>query len=117
MSVPLIERRGEPRVSGGALPIAQATLRPGCPVRVVDLSSMGAQVQCERPLRPGSRVFVRFVSDQQLFGAAATVLRCSVWALDPESITYRGALRFEERCPPWREAPAHDGYSIRDSPP
>jgi len=34
----------------------------------------------------------------------ATVLRCSVWAVDPEAVIYRAGLRFEELCLPiWEE--------------
>ena len=47
------ERRAEPRLPATALEIERATLRPGCLVAVLDLSANGAQVQSERPLRPG----------------------------------------------------------------
>jgi hypothetical protein len=53
------ERRAEPRLPAAALQIERATLRPGCLVAVLDLSAIGAQVQSERPLRPGSRIHVR----------------------------------------------------------
>ena len=49
------ERRAAPRLAA-ALEIERATLRPGCLVAVLDLSANGAQVQSERPLRPGSRI-------------------------------------------------------------
>ena len=57
----LIDRRGEPRLAGDVLRMPQATLRPGCPVDVIDLSPQGIQVESVRPLRPGSRVLARVV--------------------------------------------------------
>jgi len=82
-------RRGEPR----------ATLRPGCPVQLVDLSAGGALVEASRPLRPGARVHLQLVTAARTFALAARVLRCAVWSLEPyEGVTYRGALEFEERC-------------------
>ena len=100
----LIERRGEPRLPAEALQMPQATLRPGCPVDVVDLSSQGIQVQSGRPLRPDSLVLARVAVGEQSVTIRAIVLRCSVWAVDPEAVTYRAGLRFEEFCPPiWEE--------------
>jgi hypothetical protein len=100
----LIERRSEPRCSAEALGMPQATLRPGCPVDVVDLSSQGIQVQSARPLRPESLVLARVVVGEQSVTIRAVVLRCVVWAVEPEAVTYRAGLRFEELCPPiWGE--------------
>ena len=99
MDHPLIERRSDPRLPSSAVPTAHATLRPGCPVRVIDLSAMGMQVESDRPLRPGNRVHVRLVSDHWSLVLFALIVRCHVSALDPEGgIKYRGALRFEEPC-------------------
>jgi hypothetical protein len=99
MDQPLIDRRVEHRVPASAIPIAQATLRPGCPVRAIDISPTGLLVESERPLRPGSRVHVRLASDHWSLVLFALIVRCSVSALDPEGgIRYRGALQFDERC-------------------
>jgi hypothetical protein len=92
------ERRCEPRRPATALDIERATLRPGCLVAVLDLSANGAQVQSERPLRPGSRVHVRIVARHTTLAVAADVVRCSVWILQADAVIYRGALRFEEAC-------------------
>ena len=86
------ERRAEPRLPATALEIERATLRPGCLVAVLDLSATGAQVQSERPLRPGSRIHVRVAARNWTLAVAADV------------VIYRGALRFEEACTPfWEE--------------
>ncbi len=94
----LIERRREPRQPAKALDIERATLRPGCLVAVLDVSANGAQVQSERPLRPGSRVHVRLVARHCTLAVAADVVRCRVWLVQADSVIYRGALRFEEAC-------------------
>jgi hypothetical protein len=100
----LIDRRGEPRFPAEGLRMPQATLRPGCPVDVVDLSAQGIQVQSLRPLRPDARVLARVVVGDRTVTIPAVVLRCSVWAIDPEAVTYRAGLRFEELCLPiWEE--------------
>jgi PilZ domain len=117
MDIPLTERRGEPRLPAAALQIDRATLRPGCPVDLVDLSANGAQVQSARPLRPGSRIHVRLSSRNRTLAVAALVVRCSVWTLDAEAITYRGALRFEEECRSFWEEQARIGYALLLAPP
>lgn len=100
----LIDRREEPRVPAELLGLPQATLRPGCPVDVVDLSSQGLQVQSLRPLRPDSRLLARVVVGDQTVTIPAVVLRCAVWTVEPEAVTYRAGLRFEELCLPiWEE--------------
>ena len=99
------ERRGKPRLAAGGLQIERATLRPGCLVAVIDLSPRGAQVQSERPLRPGSRVHIRLAARNCTLAVAADVVRCSVWILQADAVIYRGALRFEEECTAfWEEA-------------
>ena len=90
------ERRAEPRLAATALEIERATLRPGCLVAGLDLSANGAQVQSERPLRPGSRVHVRLAARHWTVAVAADVVRCSVWIVQADAVIYRGALRFEE---------------------
>ena len=92
------ERRSEGRRPREALDIERATLRPGCLVAVIDLSANGAQVQSERPLRPGSRVHVRVAARHWTLAVAADVVRCSVWIVQADAVIYRGALRFEEAC-------------------
>jgi hypothetical protein len=99
VDIQVAERRIERRLSGSTFRMLYATLRPGCPVLILDLSQTGAQVETDRPLRPGTRVHVRLVAEDWSLVAAAVVLRCAVWALNPqEGVTYRGALRFEAGC-------------------
>ena len=112
----LIDRRGEPRLPAEALQMPQATLRPGCPVEVVDLSAQGLQVQSARPLRPDSRVLARVVVGDQTVTIPAVVLRCAVWAVDPEAVTYRAGLRFEELCLPIWEHLARGAHLLHAPP-
>jgi hypothetical protein len=98
MDDPVDERRADPRLSNKALQIERAMLRPGCLVAVLDLSATGAQVQSERPLRPGSRVHVRLAGRNATLVVDAGVVRCSVWILQPDAVIYRGALQFAEEC-------------------
>ena len=92
MDDPVGERRAEPRLAATALEIERATLRPGCLVAVLDLSANGAQVQSERPLRPGSRIHVRIAARHWTVAVAADVVRCSVWIVQADAvISSRGA--------------------------
>jgi len=100
------ERRAEPRLAAATLQIERATLRPGCLVAVLDLSATGAQVQSERPLRPGSRIHVRLAARNSSLAVAADVVRCSVWIVQADAVIYRGALRFEEVCTAFLEEQA-----------
>jgi hypothetical protein len=67
------------------------------------MSTNGAQVQSERPLRPGSRSHVRVAARNWTLAVAADVVRCSVWTLQADAVIYRGALKFEEACTAFRE--------------
>jgi hypothetical protein len=113
MDPAMTDRRSEPRIPAAGLHIDHATLRPGCPVDVVDLSPTGVQVQSVRPLRPGSRVHVRLASKNRTLAVAAHVVRCVVWSLHlEEGVTYRAALRFEEACQSFWEEQTRSGYQI-----
>ena len=105
MEPAVADRRAAPRLAAPTLEIERATLRPGCLVAVLDLSAMGAQVQSERPLRPGSRIHVRIAARHWTVAVAAEVVRCSVWILQADAVIYRGALKFEEVCT-WEEQAA-----------
>lgn len=99
MDQSLIDRRVEARFPPPPQEAARATLRPGCIVALVNLSAGGALLQGGRPFRPGARVHLQLVTSARTLVLAAHVLRCNVWALDEvDGATYRGALRFEQRC-------------------
>jgi len=108
---PLTDRRIDARVSPAGA--TRATLRPGCVVLLVDVSPGGALVQARRPLRPGARAHLQFVTSAQTFGIAAHVLRCAVWSLDPrDGALYRGALKFDQRCDVFRVETTPQGSAV-----
>lgn len=112
MDQSVVDRRVDARFPAEAI-ARRATLRPGCLVVVVDWSAGGALVQAPKPLRPGSRVYLQIVTERRTFALAAHVLRCAVWALDPcEGVTYRGALKFEDRCEMFWEETTHRGSVV-----
>lgn len=92
-----MERRKEQRVNGAAVRRISGRIRPGYAVVVINLSPSGALVEGARPLPPGRRVDVHLVEDDLRLLVRALVIRCSVAALDADSITYRAGLVFEER--------------------
>lgn len=93
------DRRTDARFGTDVLGSARATLRPGCLVRIVDLSAGGALVEAGRPLRPGAYVHLQFDRGARRFTLGAQVLRCAVSALDSDAgVMYRGALKFDRRC-------------------
>jgi len=110
---PLTDRRIDARFALPRTTITRATLRPGCAVRVVNLSSGGALVQADQPIRPGARVHVQIVTTVRAFALVARVLRCAVWTLEPhDGATYRGALQFEDRCESFWEPETQPGSEI-----
>jgi len=114
---PVTDRRIDTRFPWAHAGITRATLRPGCAVRVVNVSAGGALVQGGRPLRPGARVHVQLVTSFRVFALVARVLRCAVWLLDShDGATYRGALQFEERCDLLWEPPTPSGSRVPATP-
>jgi len=98
MAVAISERRAHERATQEWAQTAKASLRPGCPISIVNISRGGALVEGTQPLRPGSRVLLQIVTPSNEFGLSAVVLRCGVRALSvDEGVIYRGALRFDER--------------------
>lgn len=108
----LVERRRDARFGDASVVGVRATLRPGCLVSVVDLSAGGALVEALRPLRPGARVHLQVATARRTVAVAAHILRCSVWAVDPHGVRYRGALRFDQPLDLLREHPTRDGSEV-----
>ena len=114
MDQPIVERRVDPRIGQPAIAEMRAMLRPGVPVVLHNVSAGGALIEAPRPLKPGARVHVQLVSGSRRFGLAARVVRCSVSSLD-QGVQYRGALKFDHRCPELWEHGTHGeplGYVV-----
>jgi len=113
MDQPLTDRRHDTRFLAPLLGETRATIRPGCPVTLLDLSAGGALIEGQRQLRPGSRVHLQVVTPSRSFGVGAHVLRCTVSALDPErGAIYQGAIKFEHRCELFWESSTLSGSSV-----
>ena len=98
MDCAVSERRAHERTEGELGHIAKATLRPGHPILVVNISRGGALIEGTRPLRPGTRVMLQVATSTGALGLSALVLRCGVQALSVEDgVLYRGALKFDDR--------------------
>jgi hypothetical protein len=90
------ERRRKRRVPPPARGEITATLRPGAPVRLSNVSPDGALVRSMRPIRPGSRVSLQVLCGERRLSVPATVVRCTVTALHPlDGVSYAGALQFD----------------------
>ncbi len=111
MDQPIVERRVDPRIGQPAIAEMRAMLRPGVPIVLHNLSAGGVLIEAPRPLKPGSRVHVQLVSGNRRFGLAARVVRCAVSSLD-QGVQYRGALKFDHRCPELWEQGTPDGYVV-----
>lgn len=95
------ERRRAARVSPDASPWkAEAVLRPGLQVRLINVGPLGALVESPARLRPGRR------AELQLLAAASDlrhtvsgrIERCQVIRLSP--LCFRGAIEFDPgTCP------------------
>ena len=91
-----VERRRKRRVAPPPRGEITATLRPGAPVSLSNVSPSGALVRSMRPIRPGSRVSLQVLCGERRLSVPATVVRCTVAALHPlDGVCYAGALCFD----------------------
>ena len=98
----MTDRRRHARFGPPLIAPIAATLRPGNSAVLVNLSTGGALVHSERPLRPGSRVHVQLRSAGSVSRVAAQILRCGVASIGSSGVTYAGALKFDSPCDlPW----------------
>jgi hypothetical protein len=94
--VPIAERRARVRLSfAGTGAAILCRIRPGHPADIVDLSGGGALLETRRRLSPGSVIELQWQADGGRHLTRAEVLRCEVAAVLPDTIVYRGAVRFE----------------------
>jgi hypothetical protein len=91
--------------------IVSARVKPGHDVELIDISSGGALVEGVRRLLPGTAVELFLVAGDLCASIRGRVLRCAIVGLKPTSVSYRGAIRFDNDLP-WfgeRRAPAAAG--------
>jgi len=94
----------------------RARVRLGHRLVLLDVSSRGALVEGQCPLRPGSRIEVQLEGEARGSMVAARVTRCLVSAIDPEcGVTYRAALAFTDSCDWVRETATRPGYGVHEN--
>ncbi len=104
------ERRAHERADDGWAETAKATLLPGHPISIVNISRGGALVEGRRPMRPGTRVMVQITTPVKAFGLSAVVVRCAIQSLTrDDGVVYRGGLKFDERHDWTRALSSHHG--------
>jgi hypothetical protein len=92
---------GERRRNGRWTPspvdaLSRVRLRGGRELVVVNVSITGALVEGTARLLPGTHLDVHLTATQGRLLVRARVLRCAVYAMTADVITYRGALAFGE---------------------
>ena len=94
------ERRRARRVPLNALPNGLiGRIRPGHPVRVLDMSSCGVLIETGRRLVPGMFVELHLEVPERRQTIRAQIVRCYVGVVLPEALVFRGALDFERPLP------------------
>lgn len=74
---------------------AEAVLRPGVPVRIIDLAPHGVRVSSPARLRPGRRAEIQFLArdtDERCL-VPGRIGRCRVTQLSP--LCFEGVIEFE----------------------
>ena len=74
-----------------------ARVRPGYSVSLVDISTMGAQLDTDRRLLPGTVVDLLLALQVGGLVVRGRVLRCSVTRVGAGEVRYRGAVAFDRR--------------------
>jgi hypothetical protein len=114
MSAGVVERRQmRRRQSVAEHGIASARVRPGIDATVVNVSAAGALLETGYRLLPGTSIDVYFARDIRVPVVRAKVVRCAVARLGPHSVSYRGAILFDQRVPWLAEENGH-GYLVPD---
>jgi len=91
--------------------IISALVRPGIDALVVDVSAAGVLIETHHRLLPGRSVEIHFDQDKRLPAVRGRVLRCAVTHLEPDLVSYRGAVLFDRHLP-WLSDDRGHGYSI-----
>jgi hypothetical protein len=90
------DRRKEQRLAAERLRWrAQAVLRPGQPVVLLNITSRGALVESDAQLRPGAHTELQLCGGGGRTAVRGHLVRCHVAALEP--LRYRGVLIFDHR--------------------
>jgi hypothetical protein len=91
-------------------------LRAGRELAVIDVSGLGALVEGETRLLPGTHVDVHVVTPDGRLLVRSRIVRAWVAALSAEQIRYRGALAFERAVDIDGYALPRSGHAPTDGP-
>jgi hypothetical protein len=95
LAAALIERRRDLRCAGGGPRWqADAIIRPGQPVTLINICSRAALVESPARLRPGAQTEMQLAGRGARTSIKGRLERCYVAALEP--LRYRGVLIFEQ---------------------
>lgn len=108
-----MDRRKAPRrIPLTGEPISRVRLRTGHEMTVVDVAHGGVLVEGQVRLLPGTHIDAHVVTRGGRLLIRSRVVRCSVAALHPDGILYRGALAFDRHVDT-----APHGYSFPGAAP
>lgn len=74
--------------------LSRVRLRAGRELAVVNVSPLGALVEGETRLLPGTNVDIHVTAAHGRMLVRARVTRCVVWKVTSDAVLYRGALTF-----------------------
>jgi hypothetical protein len=100
-------RKASRRIPLTGEPISRVRLRTGHEMTVVDVAHGGVLVEGQVRLLPGTHIEAHVVTRSGRLLIRSRVVRCSVAALQPDGILYRGALAFDRHVDT-----APNGYSF-----
>ena len=94
---PLTDRRLSARTRAIAdLGILQARVRPGREVSVIDISAHGVLIETVLRLLPGRQIELQIERGNELMPVRGRVVRSHVARVHASSVSYRGAIGFEQ---------------------
>jgi hypothetical protein len=100
--------------------LSRIRLRGGRELAVLNVSTTGALVEGSTRLLPGTHLDVHVTTRRGRVLIRARVVRCEVWAITADVVTYRGALAFAEPVDlpsVGMAASAIDGAATKDQQP
>ena len=91
------ERRAHPRIAAASVPYLKAMMAGGSPVRLIDISKRGVQLETALHMQPGETVSIRFIADDATMTLTGAVVRCTSAVIDSGGgVTYHTGLAFTD---------------------
>jgi len=78
-----VHRRQAPRFDASAIPSLRSVYLDGGPrVKLINISRVGALIEIQERMLPGSRVTLKFVTAEMIHFVEGRIVRCSVDSID-----------------------------------